>query len=488
MGNAMVSPNEHSANRASEEQAERKKTKKLCKWGRRATMVSETTARTDHHVNPTSDETLDPALWGELHRYVNLEEMIAANLPLHAFYRSLSVCKKWNALKWNRSFLEQWSKTSLPKPYFILHGDRGCHQAMLVQHANQWVLQQLPSFAFQQSLTSVAHGMVYTGTYEKCIRGTVFNIHTKVFRRLPPLQSDCSPLSSILAVDKHTGAYKVMVSWDQNNTHPSIIGTTHVYDSMTGTWTQSSDSRASARSVVHVGEDYTYCEGVMYIKRETYKLPLTHQALFAYSFEHDFWAVLARAPHGYARLKGLGEWNGVLRDMTLDDKCVLRVWEFQLTGPEVEIVRNHKRSVKEFQRRHSGDEWVEWRANMPVAVNWQEYEFRRVWVFQQTGREWVEVDCMPASVLQWFLEPYGLHGFLYPPMTKQCIRTSYCEQYVLLSHHGFAENHGLASRLVLYNMALRSWQPLHVAKDWICSCPFSQTYPANWLLDTLDDD
>lgn len=405
---------------------------------------------------------MDPALWGELHRFVNVEEMIVANLPLHAFYKALSVCKKWNALGWNRPFLEQWSKTSIRKPYFILHGDRGCHQAMLVQNATKqsWVLQQLPPFAFQQPLTSVSHGMVYTGTAENCIRGTVFNIHTKVFRRLPPLQSGCSAISSILAVDKDS--YRVMVTWDQ-------AGVTHVYDSLTGTWTRRSDNPACGSMA---REDYAYCEGVLYIKRETYKLPVTHQAMFAYDFKLDTWTVLARAPHGYARLKGLGEWNGDLRDLTLDAEGVLRAWEYQLTDPEVVTTCNQERMVKQFRRRNSNDEWLEWQPHMP-AMNWQEYDFRRVWMFQETGYEWVEVDCMPTSILEWFLEPYGLHGFLSPPSSKHCIKTSYCEQYVLLSHQGFPEKSGLA-RFVLYNMALRTWETLHIAKDWICTCPFSQ--------------
>lgn len=505
----MLAPNEHSVSEAvlsSEQQAEPKKKKLHCKWGRWATMVDAKASsalpvlQTEYSVNPSvRDDEMDPALWGELHRFVNVEEMVVANLPLHVFYRALSVCKKWNALGWNRSFLEQWSKTSLPKTYFVLHGDRGCHQAMLVQDtttaASQWALQPLPPFAFQQPCTSVAQGIVYTGTYENCIRGTVFNMHTKVFRRLPPLQSKSSlsaySCSSMLAVDKLTGSYKVMVCWGQDGSiDHSLMGITDVYDSSTGTWTRKSDSPAGPGDD---GEDHAYCDGVMYIKRETLKLPVTLQPLFAYDFEHDVWTVLARAPHANARLKGLGEWNSILCDMTLDDKSVLRVWEFQLTGIEVETTRSHEqRWVNQFRHRRSGDEWIEVRPDMPPmpampaiparpVLNWLEYEYRRVWVFEQTGYEWVEVDCMPASILEWFLEPYGLQGFLNPPMTKQGIKTSYCKQYILLSHHGFPENSGLA-RLVLYDMALRSWKALHVSKDWICSCPFSHPkyYPANF--------
>lgn len=80
---------------------------------------------------------------------------------------------------------------------------------------------------------------------------------------------------------------------------------------------------------------------------------------------------------------------------------------------------------------------------------------------------------MLAGILEWILEPYGLQGILKPPMTKECIKTSFCKQYILLSHRGCPENSGLA-RLVLYDMVLRSWDALHVSKDWICSCPFSQ--------------
>lgn len=53
-------------------------------------------------VNPSVvDNEMDPALWGELHHFVNVEEEVAANLPLQVFYRALSVCKKWNALGWS---------------------------------------------------------------------------------------------------------------------------------------------------------------------------------------------------------------------------------------------------------------------------------------------------------------------------------------------------------------------------------------------------
>lgn len=410
------------------EESTQPKKKRKCKWGRWADVIPGMIAlpgRTELQSVPIEHE-MDPALWGELHRYLDIEEMVIAKLPLHSFYQARSVCKKWNTLPWNRKFLEKWSKTSLPKPYFILYGDRGCHQAILILDLklDKWVLKPLPSFGFQQPHTSVAHGLVYTGTFEGQIRGTVFNVHTKVFRRLPTLNSgwlSSNRALSILAVDKRSNSYKVLVAWGQ--------GFTHVYDCLTDVWTR----RTNPPKPVMNEEDSTHCEGIMYIKWKVSdrirqpngfrQLLRWRQSLFSYNFEHDLWSVLPLAPHGCAPMRGLGEWKGVLRDLTLDEEGVLRIWEFQ-----------------------------------------------------PTDQVWIEVDRMPANVLEWFIEPYTLADFLNPLLPAK-IKTSYCEQYMLMSHHGFSERSGLA-RFVHYDMELKSWETLHVAKDWICPCPFSSNQEA----------
>lgn len=211
--------------------------------------------------------------------------MVVAQLPLHTF-AALSVCKKWNSLAWNRSFLEQFSTTSVPKPYFILFGNQGCHQAMLVQDMvlEKWVLKPLPSFAFHQPHTSVGHGVVYTGTFAGSVRGTVFNMHTKVFRWLPPLNlprhCDCS--LSKLAVEKRSSgnSYKVLVVYGR--------GLTSIHDSLTGVWTR----KSPAPVPICQEQDSTHCEGVMYIKYRNFTtrpgIPLanfpTEPRLIAYHF------------------------------------------------------------------------------------------------------------------------------------------------------------------------------------------------------------
>ena len=50
--------------------------------------------------------------------------------------------------------------------------------------------------------------------------------------------------------------------------------------------------------------------------------------------------------------------------------------------------------------------------------------------------------------------------------------TAYCKQYILISPW-FCWELGYV-RFVLYDMMLRSWKNLNVAKDWIFSCPISQ--------------
>ncbi|KAG0559218.1 hypothetical protein KC19_10G088000 [Ceratodon purpureus] len=407
------------------------------KWGRRAEVVVDESV-----VAKEVDVKMDEALWGELHRYIDME-MVAAQLPVHAFYRARGVCKKWNSLPWNRAFLQQHSRTWLPKPYFILHGEQGCHQAMLVKDevAENWVLKPLPAFAFQHDSTSVANGVVCTCetdmTFDRegcVVRGTVFNIHTKVFRRLPPLtveragDFDCSKL----AVDTRSGDYKVLVACGSRQ----VL----VYDSVTGRWTK----RAASPVSLFLEEDATHCEGVMYVKwggkhREPARPRprifgpppppvLSEPKVYAYNFKDDVWTVLPVAPPALLRteqnsvtmsVKGLGEWRGVLRDVTFDGADnVLRVWELE-----------------------------------------------------QSSQEWTEVDRMPASVLDWFIDPNA--SSFKSGLYRKIIKTSYCEHYILMWNYGFAQTPGLA-RLVLYDMALKSWETLNVAKDWVCSCPFGK--------------
>lgn len=211
---------------------------------------------------------MDPELWGQLQDYIDIEEMVFAKLPLHAFHRALSVCKKWNSLKQNQQFLERCSISSLPKPYFILYGpNQACHQAILVQDMEKWVLKPLPCFGFRQRLEadlqfSVAHGIVYTPAHlYQSAGGTVFDLHTKLLHRLPlfnfrPSLHGC--VLAKLAVDKRSGSYKVLAIWCERGAR-----STCVYDSVTGEWTR---NPTPSPKLVDNELESTYCEGVMYMK------------------------------------------------------------------------------------------------------------------------------------------------------------------------------------------------------------------------------
>ena len=209
------------------------------------------------------DVEMDPALWGELHHHIHIKEMVVAKLPLHGFYRARGVCKKWNSLPWNRSFLEQHSTTSLPKPYFVLHGKQGCHQAILVKNVmlETWVLRPLPAFAFQHTHTSLDRGVVCTcadeGRYtNSAVHGTILNMHTKVFRRLPPSSVACGDFEiAKIAVDECSGSYHMLVA--------ALKGREiWVFDSVTGGWS----AKAAPPAPFCYVDDSTHCDGVMYIK------------------------------------------------------------------------------------------------------------------------------------------------------------------------------------------------------------------------------
>lgn len=458
-----------------------------CKWGRWAEVIAKEKPATEGHnvttgllshadarrirsssssssSSSSEDVEMDPELWGHLQDHIDLEEMVIAKLPLHAFYRSLSVCKKWSHLLRDQQFLERSSSltSSLPKPYFILYGgQQACHQAMLVQDGEKWALKALPSDGFRFSIRTpdfqfhVARGVVYTANFHM---GTVLNLHTK---RLHCLPSSCMRVRrsgcafAKLAVENRLGtSYKVLTVWCQYRTH-----STAVYDSVTGEWTQ---KPTPCPKLVGSELDSTYCEGVMYMKcgntsrifrpsRHCHSPSLIEPKMLAYNFEHDSWTVLPLPPDGHEPaglnirrpaamhpygpaprpaqrrsfgplMQGLGEWRGVLRDLTLTEEGGLRVWEFQ-----------------------------------------------------QDTQTWIEVDRMPTPMLEWFLiEPHSLRVFLRNRFVEK-IKTCYCEHYILISRHDFAETSGLA-RFVLYDMERKSWETLNVAKNWICNCMPMRTW------------
>ncbi|KAG0579673.1 hypothetical protein KC19_4G115800 [Ceratodon purpureus] len=70
------------------------------------------------------DVAMDPTLWGNLKDYVAME-IIYAKVPFHEFFQLRVVCKEWNHLAGGRKFLEDHFKEYLvPEPYFYFPG--GC--------------------------------------------------------------------------------------------------------------------------------------------------------------------------------------------------------------------------------------------------------------------------------------------------------------------------------------------------------------------------
>lgn len=386
-----------------------------------------------------SGPEMDPALWGQLQRYVDVEK-VAAQLPLHAFYAARRVCRSWDALPGDRLFLEQHSTTSLPKPYFVLYGRGGCHQALLLKGVENWTLKELPTFPFRSAHTSVVRGVVQTCWHSRgAVNITVFNLHTKVFHRLPPLPvaSNCFCCSH-LAVDCHSSnSYKLLVACSKDRG-------VFVYDSQTGVWA------ARAPSPVKLyDEDGVFVAGAVYIKwrgdvGDVRRAPSRYldgvgrapepqsvPKIVRYSFKDDAWSAVPMTPPALVMTeenremvradgssRGLGEWRGALRDVTYDEEGggVVRVWEFA-----------------------------------------------------ERGQQWREVDRMPEGLLAWLFDP---RPTLYSNLSlRRIIKTCYCGDSVLISSNHFSGAHGPA-RLVLYDMALRTWETPTVAKNWICPCPF----------------
>ena len=96
----------------------------------------------------------------------------------------------------------------------------------------------------------------------------------------------------------------------------------------------------------------------------------------------------------------------------------------------------------------------EWRAALHNVTFDSADGLLRLWEFEQGRQEWLESDRMPANILDWFLDPQA--SSLNSP-GRMIIKTSYCEHYILMWNYGFPCTSGVA-RLVLYDMALKSWE------------------------------
>lgn len=366
----------------------------------------------EHHQQPqpsgwsssasTQNVVMDSALWGNLQQFINLE-MVYAKLPLQIFYQLRCVCSAWNVLAGNRHFLEQYAGPRFPKPYFILFGAVGfwCHHVMLVYDVElcDWVRKPLPHFAFKKGKTVVADGFVYSATSHNPQQGTVFNIHTKARHNLPTLYEHDSSKDTVItlseiAVDKNCGTYKLLVTMGYPNMQ------TYVYESISEKWTLKSAELSRVKLECGVS---VHCNGILYIKSRRHMQP----ALIAYDFEHDSWTSLPHAP--YQRCvdghhSGLGQWKGVLYDVTGDDEGLIRVWEFL-----------------------------------------------------QSGLQWCMVDSMPDKMHLW-LKPEDREF-----QNRYLVKTFYCEEYILMCPMEWTPE--CLTKFVIYNIALKTWSTVEVPKD-----------------------
>lgn len=132
---------------------------------------------------------MDAKLWGELQSYMDLS-MIYAKLPMAEFFRLRQVCKEWNRLAADRTFLLQTFEAPIANPYFVVANRRTGHHRLLTCEpapSRRWSSTPLP-----RARCEVA-GLLYEDSTDSNCR--VFDVHTRVFHALPPPseKSEVSP-------------------------------------------------------------------------------------------------------------------------------------------------------------------------------------------------------------------------------------------------------------------------------------------------------
>jgi hypothetical protein len=369
-----------------------------------------------------SGDAMDAALWGELHRYIDLT-CIFAKLPLHHFFRLRQVCKEWNRLASNPKFLHNTFTTPIPKPYFVVDSHRTGHR-LLAHDAGAWTWTRLPRVKCE------AEGLIFC---EDSDSNRVFDVHTRVFHvlpevRLPPLPVEeeedeeedyAEPLVGMI-VDTSVSpfTFQVIVGDD-------IIGT-QIYNSTTGSWTQkmSVNEEAAIGRGAWSRPTSVYCDGILYI-RVFRTWGFGNIDLHSYDLQRD-------------------DWNCELLNWVAEAEwvfCDIGVWRDRLfmIGMKFESL------------------------DCGIMV-WELHKQYSVYGYG-SDEDWMVFDLMPEDLYSWVVAgaeeklPYDL-GLLNHWVEVVDIRSRFCGEYVLVYNAVGVED--VTERAVLYNLESMKWEKLEL--------------------------
>ncbi|CAA7396286.1 unnamed protein product [Spirodela intermedia] len=186
----------------------------------------------------SSETMMEQRIWKEFPE--DLFEAVVARLPIAAFFRLRSVCRKWNSLLDSHSFSQHCSELppSLPWLYGITHESVGTG-AMYDPSSRRWHHLSIPALPAKIVIPATSAGGLLCFLDISHQKFYISNPLTRLFRELPPRSVQVwSRVAIGMTMDEDStggsgdGGYKIM--WLGCN------GDYEIYDSRQDSWTRPS--------------------------------------------------------------------------------------------------------------------------------------------------------------------------------------------------------------------------------------------------------
>ncbi|KAG0587161.1 hypothetical protein KC19_2G144500 [Ceratodon purpureus] len=345
---------------------------------------------------------MDPELWGNLQYEISLG-LIFAKLPVREFFQLRLVCREWNRLAGDREFLVAANPKPIQKPYFHLcrrGPDYQLHGLLTyISWCKRWDYSCLGQHDELYYLVA-NQGLIYAPRADDCDILRVFDIHSRIWYTLPPLdpqlRSRCNDFP-VVALKVDTSSYPYEFEVIRAGGPYNSLTPTHTYNSRTNTWSVSkltdigdSPVRATCAQVsdaLYVWSDLDY--------------------FFCYKISEDCW---------YAR------------DVTEEDKSR----EHWLNGVGAWKEKVYHVLIVRFGKHPNG--WDEL-----IVYEWDDEDL-----------QWKEVDRMPPHLRDWLLDSNNI-----TPGDME-ILSSYCDEWVLIYSYYYED--GNVNKYVLYNLETKVWK------------------------------
>lgn len=286
-------------------------------------------------------EELSPALWSTLP--TELLERVLAFLPFPNLFRLRSVCRRWNALPHCSYFRQirasaprQWG-ACLPvlfcKDASIDTEDEGWNSDSWSAYdtaSNEWL--RLPPLTCLDArhpkyLVVGSGGLLCIGDFDSTENLVVCNPVTRCFRELSPTLGEwAEPDLTAMAIDKHTGSYRLVLAGNRSfSPDESGYRTTEVYNSTTRAWAIAGNIPANLE--LH-SQEGALCSNVLYCLARDPKQG-SWNTLTAYDLVSGKWTIVSQSiPHGSRTPHVIGSHGRILvvaecYDMVGDSECVI---------------------------------------------------------------------------------------------------------------------------------------------------------------------